>query len=77
MSGIDAGAGEEERSLLQGKFATAQAELADTQAELAATKEQLRHLRSRVDALQNSTSWRATAPLRSVKTMLGGGRRNE
>ena len=71
--GIDAGPGEEERRLLQGKLAAAQAELADTQAALAATKEQLRHVSSQVDALQNSTSWRVTAPLRSVKAMLRGG----
>ncbi len=60
----DAGA-EEERNRLQQSLAAAQAELA-------ATKEQLRRAGSHIEALQGSTSWRVTAPLRFLKTTLGG-----
>ena len=61
----DTGA-EEKRKLLQESLAAAQAELA-------ATKEQLRRASSHIDALQGSTSWRVTAPLRLLKTTLRGG----
>jgi hypothetical protein len=65
---------EQECALLQGRLAAAQAELAAAQAELAITGKQLLRASSEVEALKNSTSWRLTAPLRFLKSMLRGDR---
>jgi len=70
-SRAEASVAEAAQASMQRQLAAAQAALADAQARLAATDDQLEQATSRIDALQGSTSWRLTAPLRTIKTKLG------
>jgi hypothetical protein len=54
----------------QTELATTRAELEAAQTELATTRAEMKTVRTAYDAILNSTSWRATAPLRRLSFAL-------